>query len=324
MAIVTAKVNPALNATSVSLPDGSGGYLTYIARLSYSVDSSLVAITNAKGVHYLVEASGDGEALPIQSGGDASSSLTWYEGVGNPGPLLGKNGDRYLERNSDGTIAAFWTKEAGTWGDRQVFSALTTEDIQDLVAPLFNHASHTNITVSYDDSGNKILLTGAPASSGLATVALTSNLPSTSVAVGDVRYVRGRSVEGDGGGGLFRCTSITALQSSDDGGVNFVVGAQADGSRVRWTRDVQGPINVKWFGARGDYHATNNASRDDSAAFLAWSTYIKNQKVTNPYDGTGNQRGRQQHVGPPKYNLRILWDDVPDRKELGVRYAFLP
>ena len=34
---------------------------------------------------------------------------------------------------------------------------------QDYAAPLFNHASHTNITVTYDDANNKILLTGAAA-----------------------------------------------------------------------------------------------------------------------------------------------------------------
>ena len=34
---------------------------------------------------------------------------------------------------------------------------------QDYAAPLFNHASHVNITATYDDANNKILLTGAAA-----------------------------------------------------------------------------------------------------------------------------------------------------------------
>jgi hypothetical protein len=37
---------------------------------------------------------------------------------------------------------------------------LTQEEIQDFVAPLLNHSSHTNLTASYDDDNNKILLTG--------------------------------------------------------------------------------------------------------------------------------------------------------------------
>lgn len=40
----------------------------------------------------------------------------------------------------------------------------TYEQIQDVVAPLLNHASHTNITVSYDDANDKILIT-APSES---------------------------------------------------------------------------------------------------------------------------------------------------------------
>jgi len=37
---------------------------------------------------------------------------------------------------------------------------LTQEQIQDFVAPLLNHATHSNITASYDDANNKIVLTG--------------------------------------------------------------------------------------------------------------------------------------------------------------------
>jgi hypothetical protein len=35
----------------------------------------------------------------------------------------------------------------------------TTEDIQDAAAPLLNHAFHTNVTASYDDANNRVLLT---------------------------------------------------------------------------------------------------------------------------------------------------------------------
>jgi hypothetical protein len=42
-------------------------------------------------------------------------------------------------------------------------STALTELAQDYAAPLFNHASHVNITVTYDDANNKILLTGVAA-----------------------------------------------------------------------------------------------------------------------------------------------------------------
>jgi len=67
---------------------------------------------------------------------------------------------------------------------------------QDYAAPLFNHASHTNITVTYDDANNKILLTGAaPAvwpvvntagASGPTKIAIGANAGLTSQAAGAV------------------------------------------------------------------------------------------------------------------------------------------
>lgn len=48
-------------------------------------------------------------------------------------------------------------------------ATVTTEQIQDATAPLFDHAFHTNITASYDDSNNRIILS-ASASSASTTV----------------------------------------------------------------------------------------------------------------------------------------------------------
>jgi hypothetical protein len=45
---------------------------------------------------------------------------------------------------------------------------LTEEEVQDFAAPLLNHSSHTNITASYDDAANKILLTGSAGGSSLS------------------------------------------------------------------------------------------------------------------------------------------------------------
>ena len=48
-------------------------------------------------------------------------------------------------------------------------ATVTTEQIQDAAAPLFDHAFHTNITATYDDANNRILLS-ASASSASVTV----------------------------------------------------------------------------------------------------------------------------------------------------------
>jgi hypothetical protein len=40
-------------------------------------------------------------------------------------------------------------------------ATVTTEEIQDAAAPLFNHAFHTNITATYDDANNRVVLSGS-------------------------------------------------------------------------------------------------------------------------------------------------------------------
>jgi ribosome biogenesis SPOUT family RNA methylase Rps3 len=48
---------------------------------------------------------------------------------------------------------------------------LTQEEIQDFVAPLLEHASHTNITATYDDDNGKIILAASGGGGGDGTVA---------------------------------------------------------------------------------------------------------------------------------------------------------
>jgi hypothetical protein len=63
-------------------------------------------------------------------------------------------------------------------------SAALIELAQDYAAPLFNHASHTNITATYDDANNKILLTGV--ASAVWPVANTNNeFGPTRIAIGN-------------------------------------------------------------------------------------------------------------------------------------------
>jgi hypothetical protein len=48
-------------------------------------------------------------------------------------------------------------------------ATVTTEQIQDSVAPLFDHAFHTNITATYDDANNRILLSASASSVSAST-----------------------------------------------------------------------------------------------------------------------------------------------------------
>ena len=57
---------------------------------------------------------------------------------------------------------------------------LNQEQIQDFVAPLLNHAFHTNISVTYDDDNNRLVLQGnAGGGGGGASVIISPTAPST-------------------------------------------------------------------------------------------------------------------------------------------------
>ena len=63
-------------------------------------------------------------------------------------------------------------------------STALIELAQDYAAPMFNHASHTNITVTYDDANNKILLTGVASAVWPVTNTAGANGP-TRIAIGN-------------------------------------------------------------------------------------------------------------------------------------------
>ena len=62
---------------------------------------------------------------------------------------------------------------------------LTQDQIQDFVAPLFTHAQHTNITATYDDDNNRIVLSASGGSGGGASVTISATAP-TSPTLGNI------------------------------------------------------------------------------------------------------------------------------------------
>jgi hypothetical protein len=63
-----------------------------------------------------------------------------------------------------------------------------------------------------------------------------------------VAIVSGYYNNGDGGGGEFY--GVTGGTYTDDGGMTIVPGGGT--ATTAWKRIVSGPINIKWFGAKGD------------------------------------------------------------------------
>jgi hypothetical protein len=66
----------------------------------------------------------------------------------------------------DNTTGSFYIYDGTYWVEVNGVVSLTQEEVQDYVAPLFTHNNHVNITASYDDTNNEVILTGSSAVSG--------------------------------------------------------------------------------------------------------------------------------------------------------------
>lgn len=84
--------------------------------------------------------------------------------------------------------------------------------------------------------------------------ALLRLIDPTVFVAGYIAYVAGYAAVNDGGGGLFEYNP-TSVQSDNDG--TIIRPANGIG---RWHRLFSGPVNVKWFGAKGDGLVNDTAS----------------------------------------------------------------
>ena len=80
--------------------------------------------------------------------------------------------------------------------------------------------------------------------------------------------------KGDGGGGTFYWDS-TSIED-DNGGTIIEATGVVDG---RWIRNYSGAVNVKWFGAKGDYNGTTGTN--DSAAIKNAMLYGRDILITD-------------------------------------------
>ena len=70
----------------------------------------------------------------------------------------------------DGTV---WNSVSSGGGGG---TPLTQEEVQDFVAPLFAHANHSNITATYNDATNKIILSSSGGGGGTTDIGLIIGL----------------------------------------------------------------------------------------------------------------------------------------------------
>jgi len=84
--------------------------------------------------------------------------------------------------------------------------------------------------------------------------------------------VNGYYTDGDGGGGYFYPVT-TGGPYTDNGGTIITTGLGITASSA-WLRNYSGNVNVKWFGAKGDYNPNTSTGTDDAPAFNAAITYV--------------------------------------------------
>jgi hypothetical protein len=98
--------------------------------------------------------------------------------------------------------------------------------------------------------------------------------------------VRGYYSNNDGGGGTFTAAPVSTPGAYVDNGGTIIVPTGGDGS-VAWLRLFDGPISVKWFGARGNDSANDRpaivaalAEASNNDIFFPAGTYLINATIT--------------------------------------------
>jgi hypothetical protein len=89
--------------------------------------------------------------LSASGGGGGGASLI----VSASAPVIASEGDGWFD-NTDGS---FYVYDGTFWVETASNVSVDQESAQDLVAPLLVHGNHQNLTATYNDVGNKIILT---------------------------------------------------------------------------------------------------------------------------------------------------------------------
>ncbi len=120
-----------------------------------------------------------------------------------------------------------------------------------------------------DSSGQtdpEVLGRVAQAASGAGTIKFADTVADlrliTNGTSGWIAVLNGYRVKGDGGGGVFFWDTAPAVDDSGTFFNNITPPSTAQG----WRRIYVGAVNVKWFGAAGNYIPANDDSIDDTTA----------------------------------------------------------
>lgn len=151
-------------------------------------------------------------------------------------------------------------------------------------------------------------------------LSIIANLRSqTGMNNGDVIYVKGHSTAGDGGGGFFYWNTSSALLAKDDndGTIVKLNSGNPNVNSGRWIRQIDGYVNVRFFGAKGDWsndtvkiqRAIDFAAGNDHNSPLKGSTVF----IPNGIYGVEHLKMRRgvSLVGESSYTTTIINIETP-------------
>jgi hypothetical protein len=129
------------------------------ASAGYSLDSHNHTLDSLENVEIYDLTDGDSIVWNSASSKWVNEVITGVSGnivtVSSTAPTSPNIGDGWYD-NTDGTYHVY---DGTYWVEVTSVITMSDEEAQDKVAPLFDHANHVNITASYDDINNEIILT---------------------------------------------------------------------------------------------------------------------------------------------------------------------
>jgi hypothetical protein len=118
----------------------------------------------------------------ISGGGGATTT------VSESAPATPSTGDSWYKPST----GSFFIYDGSYWVEVTSVITMTDEEAQDKIAPLFTHGNHVNMSASYDDANNKIILAATDTLSSVTSrgattsnaISITNTTESTSISTG--------------------------------------------------------------------------------------------------------------------------------------------
>jgi hypothetical protein len=265
------------SSASLVVSTDLNNYLTQdSASTTYLTQSSASTIYSITSHNHTLDSLSNVEINSLTDG-DAiiwsSASSAWINQVGGTGagiivsttaPEDPETGTGWY--NNETGVLAVW--DGTYWVDVNGVISLTQEQIQDYVAPLLDHSNHSNLTATYDDENNQILLS---AISDVNSISGTGNEINVSASVGnitiglpdDVTISNDLTVLGN----LLVSGSTTTLNTTEllveDNIITLnsgVSGSPSINAGIEVERGVLNNVSIRWNESLGVWEYTNDGT----------------------------------------------------------------